>query len=59
MILKKDLAIKNKAAKNLALIAGLLLLCGCSHARIYGVSGPGLQDDVYHPTEDPLFKNDN
>lgn len=38
-----------------------LSLCACAAQKplTYGQRGPQLQADVYHPTQDPLFKNDS
>lgn len=43
------------------LLGGVIISCfGCqSHAQVYGYRGPGLQADMYHPIEDPLFRDDN
>ena len=36
-----------------------LMLSGCavSSRHTYGKEGPGMQADVYHPLEDPLFRD--
>jgi hypothetical protein len=38
----------------------LLSFIGCDekHRDVYGAAGPGLQDNIYHPQEDPLIKGD-
>ena len=41
------------------LILVTILCSGCApQQQVYGIRGPGLQADVYHPTTDPLFKNE-
>ena len=44
--------------KILALLALAAMLSGCveTHPVVYGVRGPAIQNEIYHPKADPLFK---
>lgn len=44
----------------MVLVGILLLLSGCTPTQqvVYGYRGPAIQDDIYHPMQDPLFRED-